>query len=390
MARQGQVIPLIAIALPVLIGMAGVSLTVGTVYFAQAKLQNAVDSAALAGAKEMTTQDANAPGDQTTLVTQDDAAATQVSVVSQTTPPGTVLATATATVPGTFAAIFGYKTFTIHAQAVAQYGPGPAFDYAIFQGSNSTPLTFNGGGNHVTGSIHSNNGIVFSGGGNKVTGAVDASGAVTQNGGGNSFGQVLQNQASIGMPQWTVPQLSPSNSTVVQGPYTITGTVNGNIIVDGNATIGGGVTINGSIETIGGSLTFKGGGDTVTGNVTTNGGSVTFDGGGNVIDGYLIAVGGNIKNNGGGVSFGNPSGILTVAAFSQNGVGGSITWNGGGNAETGVVYAPDGTITFNGGGNSFTGSIVGDQVTFNGGGSPVVWKQSALQNIPDQQVALIQ
>ncbi|MHB1956960.1 MAG: pilus assembly protein TadG-related protein, partial [Sulfobacillus sp.] len=74
--KHGQVLPLVAIALPVLVGMTGVSLTVGTLYFAQAKLQNAVDAAALAGAQEMTTADATAPGDQARLITQDDAAAT--------------------------------------------------------------------------------------------------------------------------------------------------------------------------------------------------------------------------------------------------------------------------------------------------------------------------
>lgn len=134
--RRGQVLPLITVALPLMIGLAGLSLTVGTVYFEQEKLQNAVDAAALAGAQEMNTADPSAPGDQASLVTQDDARATHVVVKIQTTPPHTVRAQAQAQVPGTFAALFGIKTFTVTVtvQAVASYGAGQPFDYAVFQG----------------------------------------------------------------------------------------------------------------------------------------------------------------------------------------------------------------------------------------------------------------
>ena len=106
-----------------------------------------VDAAALAGAQEMPTPDSKAPGDQATLVTQDDSAATHVVVKTQSQPPNTVLATAQAQVPGTFAALFGVKTFTVRARAVASYGAGPAFDYAVFQGTSNprNPLIFNGG-----------------------------------------------------------------------------------------------------------------------------------------------------------------------------------------------------------------------------------------------------
>ncbi|MDA8206705.1 MAG: pilus assembly protein TadG-related protein, partial [Thermaerobacter sp.] len=62
--RQGQALVIVALAMPLLIGMAGVGLTVGTVYYSQQKLQNAVDAGALAGAKALMMGDPNAPGDQ--------------------------------------------------------------------------------------------------------------------------------------------------------------------------------------------------------------------------------------------------------------------------------------------------------------------------------------
>ncbi|MHB1956959.1 MAG: TadG family pilus assembly protein [Sulfobacillus sp.] len=104
-------------------------------------------------------------------------------VVAQTTPANTVLARATATVPGTFAALFGYKTFTIHAQAVAQYGSGPAFDYAIFQGASSGLSVT--GSQTVDGSVHSNGALSF-GGSSSVAGVCTAGQGDTASGEGCS------------------------------------------------------------------------------------------------------------------------------------------------------------------------------------------------------------
>lgn len=169
--RRGQVLPLIAIALPLLIGLAGLSLTVGTVYFGQAKLQNAVDAAALAGAQEMNTGDARAPADQASLVTQDDSAATHIVLKTLTNPPHTVMATAQAQVPGTFAALFGIHHFTVKAQARAAYGAGAPFNYAVFQGDPHAgdPELILNGNTHVTSpagsgaDVHSNNDLLLNG-----------------------------------------------------------------------------------------------------------------------------------------------------------------------------------------------------------------------------------
>ena len=134
--RLGQVLPLIAIALPLFI--AGLALTLSTVYFGQAKPQNAVDAAALAGAQEMNSSDLNAPGDQASLVTQDDPAATHIVLTTLTNPSQTVMASAQAQVPGTFAALFGIHHFTVKALARASYGTGAYFNYAVFQGDPQT------------------------------------------------------------------------------------------------------------------------------------------------------------------------------------------------------------------------------------------------------------
>lgn len=429
--RDGQVLPLMAIGIPVLIGMAGISITVGTLYFGEAKLQNAVDAAALAGAQEMATGDPNAPGDQASLITLDDPISTQPSVVTQA---HTVVATATANIPGSFAALFGHKYFTIHARAVAQYGPGAAFNYAVFQGTTSPkpPLTFNGN-DTVNGNVHSNTNITLRGS-NTITGVVNAVGTISDDG-SNSTGSLQSNQPDITMPQWSMPAPPSVSSAATTTSITLNGgqTLNGNWIVSGNVVINGSDnTINGSIETIdGGSITINGsnnvingsllatggaggiavngGSNTITGSVyTEGGGSITYGGNdtvdgateivnttstaatitlnGDVSGGPVLVEGGSITLNGND-SANNGSGLVTAAFTNSANVGGDITVNGN-ISLTGVAYAPNGTITLNGN-DTVNGEVVGDYVV-NNGNNTVTWDNSTLTNLPSAGVALIQ
>ena len=53
--ESGQVLPLIAVAFVVLLGMAGLAIDVGHVFYCEQALQGYVDAAALAGAGSMRT-----------------------------------------------------------------------------------------------------------------------------------------------------------------------------------------------------------------------------------------------------------------------------------------------------------------------------------------------
>lgn len=368
--KRGQVLPLVAIALPVLIGMAGVSLTVGTVYFAQAKLQNAVDAAALAGAQEMTTTDAAAPGDQASLITQDDAAATHPHVSAQTTPGNTVLATATATVPGTFAALFGYKTFTIHAHAVAQYGPGPAFDYAIFQGDPGTPLTIHGS-ETIIGGVHSN-GNLDAYPNHLIQGACTAGGS-SYSASGNCISMSIG--AQIPVPVWQPPAGATNLATFCTG-------TNGCKVITTNPHD---ITIVGPLPQ--GNYYVNFGSLHNNPNNYTDIGQVTFSQDGS-LDGSLSVYNGSIVLDGNHNS-GIGSGGLALAAF-----GGNIILNGN-ISVTGVLYAPEGNINPNGGGQRATvvGAVVAQTIGGDGrldGQLKITYDANQVAAVPDQQVALIQ
>ncbi|MCY0878476.1 MAG: pilus assembly protein TadG-related protein [Firmicutes bacterium] len=432
--RQGQVLPLIALGLPVIIGMAGLSITVGTIYLSETRLQNAVDAAALAGAQEMALGNASAVASQASLVTENDPAATSATVTAETTLFDTVVASATATIPGSFASLFGHKTFTLHAQAVAQYGPGTAFDYAVFQGStsSSSPLRFNGS-DTVEGNVHSNGDIVLNGSVN-ISGVVNAAGTITETG-NDSTGPLEPHQAVLAMPSWDVP----APPTVESASTTSSITLNGNQTLQGNWIVTGSVTVNGSsnvidgtIEAIDGASIVINGSDTVvTGSlITLDGGSITLNGGSNTVEGSVIASGGGsityggndtidgtteidnttmgtaaITLDGGVVANGpvlvkggsvtlngndqadNGAGLVVAAFANSQGEGGDITLNGGISC-TGVLYAPDGTIVLNGN-DTISGAVVADYLTINGSNA-ISWNAQTLTNLPSAGVALVQ
>ena len=411
--RSGQSFVLVVLFLPILMGIAAAVVSVGEVYFVHTKLQNAVDAAALAGAQAVSQGDVGAPGDQAPLILQDDSAAQNRDVQIDAASPESVVATASQRVPSAFAGIFGIKFFAVQARAVASYGPGAAFGDAIFQGSNTQTLTFNGGGSTTDGSIHSNSNIVFHGGGNTITGSVTAVGSISpsplQSQGNTVDGGVYQNAPSVPMPTWNIPSVTGTdyvgNCSITQPLYTGTLVVHGNLYIGSggggskvpacpgstNRGYGGGITVNGSLEAIGGSILMSGGGNTFNGNLLTDGGSISMKGGGNNVTGYVIAQGGNVTFDGGGSAYSEPGDTgLTIAAFAVAGVGGNVTFDGGGNNFYGVLYAPDGTVTTNGGGYTVHGAIVGRYLAFDGGGVTVKWNQTVVNHVPFSQIALTQ
>ncbi len=424
--RSGQSLVLVVIALPVLIGMAGISLSAGTAYYSKTRLQSAADAAALAGAQAA--DQANGSGQSSTAansaseagvyaVSEDYAgAATQISVNTSSTPlvspagcpagytqPANTVAACTSTsVPAGFAGIFGYKDFAVNAVAAATLGPGPAFDYALFQGSNTGTLSMTNGGTDVTGNIHSNNDIDM--GSNTVSGTITATGT-TEVANGTNY-TVVNHVPYIPMPQWTIPQISTVGSgTTVFGTSTIpvtqvfsSGTYSGNYVVYGNISVDSDVTIDGSLESIGGSIQFPDGNDTIHGNITTftannpssdyyhdsqnnvtdPDGSIVFQAGGISIYGYLVtAEGGNIDLAPGGVPVYGESGPLVIASMD-----GSILF-GGGQVGDGIVYAPKGNIQFSYGGAVVNGAVVGETLT-TGGGGEVTWNSSVVNDLPAQ------
>ncbi len=382
--RRGQALPLLVLMLPLVVGVAGLSVTVGTVYTAQAKLQNAVDAAALAGAQEMAQQTATSPANQSSIITGNDPIAANPSVSITTSSVGpAVLATAQVMVPGTFAALFGHQTFTVRARAEAVYGAGQAFNYAVFQGDPNPAdqeLVLNGndkvtGDNGVAASVHSNNDLLLNGHVG-VSGSCGGNPSVTLNGNSSCDGGLINNAPEIPMPDWTPSQTESSNATVVGSAsnptgFTVSGdgTASGNYLIYGNLTINGNSQVNGHFVVIDGNIVINGDA-TVTGSLVDYGGSITLNG--------------NVTQTSG-------TG-LAIAAFSANGrptsgTAGSITLNGHVTVNS-LLYAPDNNITLNGD-IRVNGAVVGYHDTLNGNVG-VTYSGSEVAAAPVQQVALIQ
>jgi cytoskeletal protein CcmA (bactofilin family) len=374
--RDGQSLALVAVMLPVLVGMIAASVTVGTVYTSATRLQNAVDAAAVAAAEEAARGNTAAVGSQSAFIAED-APGASGSVALVPSQPNTVEATGVLTVPGGFAALFGHRTFTVRSAAVARWGPGTAFNFAIFQGdpnASDQALTLNGN-EDVTGSVHSNNDLVLNGNVG-VTGSCGGNPAVTVHGNVSCTSGLIQPAPEVPMPVWTPSEVTPAHATVIGSPtspvssYTPPGnTVTGNYIIYGNLVFNGNTSVDGNFL--------------VYGNVTFNG---------NVSEsGSVTAFGGNITLNG-NVSQYLPSAGIALAAFTTTGApgggsGGAITVNGN-DTVNGTLYAPDGQTTLNGN-VTVIGAVVANQVVLNGN-TTVTWNATDVAAVPVQQVALVQ
>ncbi|WDL95312.1 pilus assembly protein TadG-related protein [Alicyclobacillus sp. ALC3] len=438
---DGQVLVLWALVSLVVLGIAGLGVNLGVVYYKKGQLQSAVDAAALAGA-QTASKGGSASSSQSLILNNAPGASGTVSL--NTTNPSEVVATATQTVSGGFAALFGFPKFSVSARAVASYGPGEAFNYALFSGSPTSNLQIGG---TVKGSVHSNDTISISGG-TTITGDVNATGAINVPSYEAPQFKLSPHQPSLPMPQWNVPSpptiaaipappsgVAPSSTTVtvtntaVNAVYATSGASvrisnsevsQGGVYISGGGSLtdsGGGTNsiraaINGDIVVSGGGSVNIGGGIPVNGSIyVTGGGSVTLQGDVNVSGGIYVSGGGSISV-GGGDSVGalpssafpghNPVGIfndggygvtnasITVAGSSNNvdiagdviDVGSHIDISGGINVN-GNILATEGNgssssgITY-GGGGSVTGYVIDQGGSISLGGSTTSGAQPGL------------
>ena len=368
--QRGNIAILFALCLPVLLGCAALAVDLARLNLTKVELQNAADAAALAGAKSLSVSSTVATATALQVAQSNFANASQIQVAviqtgywdlttkSFSTPgtPGTGKVPAImVTVPISstqnngplklfFAPILGIANISnIQASSIAilNNGTGGPFDYAIFSGSNTETLTFNGSGFTITGSVHTNDDLNINGSSITITGAAEAygnfsingsgnhlgstnvNGTFVPNGSGNSFGSQSSNTSIISMPDFSASvaaEAAAANQT-----YTGNKTINGSNITSSSMYVQGNLTVNGSAFT-------------ATGAVMADG---------------------NITINGSGVASGNSQ----VAFYSKNG---DININGSGYNLNGLFYAPNGHIKINGSGIKVNGSVVGKEINVNG------------------------
>ena len=310
-----------------LCGFSALVVDCGVIVVEKAKMQNCADAAALAGVQELPdiTKASEVIGDYIIKngYTSDDFS------ISFEDGNNVLKITATKQVELYFARIIGIDSVNNTVISGASKDPDrpggvpSCFDYALFSGSSSRPLTLNGG-TIVDGNSHTN-AIFTANGTNTITGSCEAITRLRVNGSSNDIQNRQCPSEFIDMPDFSdmVKDQALAGGTYFSSSITLTGhhlAIDSPIFVIGNLTLSG---------------TFSGTGCIVaTGNITFNG-NVNY----------------NVVSD-------------SICIYSKDG---DITVNGGCNELHGIVYAPKGRIVFNGTNQAVYGRVIGDMVTLNGG-----------------------
>ena len=172
--ERGAVVALVAILLPLMMGIAALAIDVGSWYLTQGQLQAAADAAALAGAADLPSSPSGAESLAQTIGTKDASGATVTSVTPYNSSSSEIQVTLSKTGSLWFAALFGVKAPTITASAVAESTPGTGnFIYAGSTSCSAISIT-NSGTLDVSTTVWTNGGITAVNSGTiDITGNVD-------------------------------------------------------------------------------------------------------------------------------------------------------------------------------------------------------------------------
>ncbi|MDP4094133.1 MAG: Tad domain-containing protein [Bacillota bacterium] len=346
--NKGSTLIIFTFILTILLSFSAVAVDAGNTMVEKEKLQNAIDSAALAAAIEL-------PDDQKAAdvayhylelngYTKDDVE------ISFDNDNSKISLNGKKTIPMYFAKILGIKTTTAHTFAAASLDRiGGAFNYVLFSGNPNTALTINGSYTYISGSVHSNFYFNLNGSDNTITGSAEAVKTLSVNGSNVHIGTRVQNAPFVQMPDFseTIKAQAQQYGQIYNGNKIFDG---GNINVDTPIYVNGDVIINGSHFTGKGSIL-------ATGNIIFNGSNL------------------------------NQSTDDAVCFYSQKG---DITVNGSDAVLDGILYAPKGNITFNGLNQTIYGRAVAGTVQFNGNGLKVIGGTEELESLPSYGVKLIE
>lgn len=360
--EDGAVAVIVAFAMAVLLGICALALDLGRIYLERASLQNAVDSAALAGAYQL--PDTAKASEQAAQYIEKNGYGAENIQVDYEYNDTVIHIVGTKRTDTTFAKIFNVNYVDVSVSASAKKETKPlaeALGYRLFQGSQTQTLNL-GGTFEIYGSVHSNGSLNVSPGYGYIAGSAESCNSFYVNPYTTTVGTEVLHAGYIEMPDFTseTDQVFPDSydtilngsdvskrssltyltgNTKISGNCTISNqaVITGNLYVDGNLTIGGGAPacqLNGNIYATG-SIKF------------TN----TFSGSG------CVFAKGDILFQGGGAQFasGQP-----ICLYSE---AGNISLTTGTSEVHGIVYAPKGTVNVQGGTLTFYGSIVGNVIT---------------------------
>ena len=345
----GQSVLLVALAIAALCGTAAMVVDVGMISVTQGKLQNAADAAALAAAGAL-------PDVSSAISTADQYAALNgvpVANTAVTTPYNgnarRIEVVCTATVPYTFASIFGVQSKDVSARSVAE-SSGSAngcFGYALFSGGTGMLYSNN---LEITGSIHANGSIQIAGNNQEITGNAEA---VTQL-------EAYITRLTIGGTCQAAHLIVPENSGSVYVAQRISTPAAVIAMPDFSADVKSQADASGTSYMINEWETqvFSGNGINIDKSIYVNGGITiagsSFKGTGTICAKKSIGISGNTLKSDAGTA---------VCIYS---VDGDISISSSGLTVYGTLYAPNGRIGIYGDNITIYGRVVAKEVIITG------------------------
>lgn len=372
-STRGQVLPLVAISLIVLLGCAALAVDAGYLQYRQRIQQTAADAAALAGAWQL----AEGQGSSAATSAGKSAAASNGftdgtnATVNVANPPQTgphagntdaVEATVSASYPAVFSAVLGYKSNAVSTRAVA-----------VVRGNISQPCIFVGQNFNISnGSVTGDCGVL-------VDGNVQANSKTVWNipsigAGGHIESPPTDSSVSTNIPPFTDPcamvpgckalvTMYPLNSNVAnEGVYAGCGPAKSSTLGPNCYT-----TLNGNYDLTPGLVVISG---DLTGSLTCTTCTST--------NGVTIVAGGKVNLNGTATNLTAPpvaDGTSAVSVDSSSGAAGVVLYqvrsstspeNFSAQALNGMVYAPGAHIDENAGSTLTVGMLVVDDFVTNG------------------------
>lgn len=344
--EKGSILVVAALFTTIVIGFCALVVDIGRVAVEKQSLQNAVDAACLAAARDLPdTARAAATADQ--YISLNGYAPGDIDVTFENG-GRTVHIAGSKEVEYTFARIFGFESGTVHPSAAASLGVPAAFQYALFSGSQSNELAINGSVN-IQGSAHSNSTFVINASSVTVSGAVEASSTVTIRSGSINVGAQVSHAPVVEMPDLAaeIESRARESGQMYYGNQTFNGS---SISVDSPIYVEGNLTINGSSFTGKGCIF-------ATGSITFNGSNLTG------------------------------SSDDAVCFYSKTG---DISIHGDGATVDGILFAPAGSIYIYGSNQTINGRLIAQRINMYGSNNRVTSSDQDLASIPSNLVRLVQ
>ena len=320
-----------ALMMTLILGFSALVVDIGIVSIQKSRLQNAVDSAALAAAQDLPS---TADAADTARAYLDSNGFESASInVSFANNDRQVTVEAAQSFDYMLAGVFGMDSVEVMASATAQKGGRylrGAFEYAIFSSDMNQELILNSNGKdtYVEGSVHSNNGFRYNGNHDSlvITGVLDTVGRITLNSIHTDIGEQRPFNSYIEMPDFSeeIKQLALKQGTY----YNTSQSFNSDLHVDEAIYVNGHINFNCN----------------------------KFSGIGTIFAKDNI----NFNHS---VVYESP-GTDSICIYSQNG---NIHFNNSGAVIRGTIYAPNGTVVLNNGIHTIYGRIIAQKIIFNGG-----------------------